>query len=620
MNPYQEFIYYTRYSRWLWDEGRRENWPETVARYADYITEKTNTPDVRDRLYNAIHDMKVMPSMRALMTAGPALDISNVAGFNCSYLVIDNIRAFDELLFILMNGTGVGFSVERRYVNQLPNIPALFFQGLEPIVVEDSKIGWAEAIQTLISDLYNGTVRDLDTHKVRDAGLPLKTFGGRASGPAPLEEVARFIVGKIKNAAGRQLTSLECHDICCKIAECVVVGGVRRSALISLSDLDDEHMRGAKSGEWWIENGQRALANNSAVYEGSITRLQFDPEWQALVASGSGERGIFNRTAAREQAAKSGRDPSIAYGTNPCGEILLRPNQFCNLTEVIARSEDTQETIREKVEIATIMGTFQSSLTNFPYLRPVWGINSDEERLLGVSITGIYDSPVLHDADLLIALKEYSHEVNAIWADRLGIEHSASVTCVKPSGTVSQLTNTANGVHPRYARFYIRRVRNDAKDPVSQFLIEAGYKAEVDFYNPSAVVFAFPIKAPDGATLREDINPIDHLNTWLLFKNAWSDHNPSVTINVKPDEWDQVGDWVFDNFDNVCGLSFLPYSAEDSTYVQLPYEEIDEETYERMLAAQPKNIYWPDLYYYEKNGESITAGRELACMGGSCEP
>lgn len=619
MSPYQEFIYYTRYSRWLWDEGRRENWPETVARYADYITEKTGTPEVRDRIYNGVHDMRVMPSMRALMTAGPALDVSNVAGFNCSYLVIDNLRAFDELLYILMNGTGVGFSVERRYVNQLPTVPSIFFKGLEPIVVEDSKIGWAEAIKQLIHDGFNGTIRDLDTHKVRLAGEPLKTFGGRASGPEPLVEVAEFIVKKLKAAAGRQLTSLECHDICCKIAACVVVGGVRRSALISLSDLDDEHMRGAKSGEWWIENDQRALANNSAVYEGDIDRLRFDPEWQALVASGSGERGIFNRTAARQQAAKSGRDPLIAYGTNPCGEILLRPNQFCNLTEVIARAEDTEEDFYDKVELSTIMGTFQSSLTDFGYLRSIWKENSEEERLLGVSITGIYDAPALHDAELLIALKEYSHEVNRTWAARIGINPSASVTCVKPSGTVSQLTNTANGVHPRYARYYIRRVRNDSKDPVSQFLIEAGFKAEVDFYNPSALVFAFPMKAPDVAVLREEINPIQHLETWLLFKNAWSDHNPSVTINVKPDEWDQVGDWVFDNFDNVCGLSFLPYSAEDSTYVQLPYEEIDEETYNRMVAEQPKNIYWPDLYYYEKNGESITAGRELACVGGACE-
>lgn len=620
MTPYQEFIYYTRYSRWLWDEGRRENWPETVARYADYITAHAGQPEVRDLIYNAIHDMKVMPSMRALMTAGPALDVSNVAGFNCSYLVIDNIRAFDELLYILMNGTGVGFSVERRYVSQLPKVPALFHKGLEPIVVEDSKVGWAEAIQTLVHDLFeHGRIRTLDTHKVRGAGEPLKTFGGRASGPAPLEDVAHFITGVVRNAAGRQLTSLECHDIVCKIAACVVVGGVRRSALISLSDLDDEDMRYAKSGEWWVENPQRALANNSAVYEGEIDRLRFDPEWQAMVASGSGERGIFNRTAAREQARKAGRDPLVDYGTNPCGEILLRPNQFCNLTEVIARAEDTEESFREKVTIATIMGTFQSNLTKFDYLRPIWKLNSDEERLLGVSITGIFDAPQLHDAALLESLRDLSHEVNAEWADKLGINHSASVTCVKPSGTVSQLTDSSSGIHPRHAKFYIRRVRNDVKDPVSTFLkSETKLPIEDDFYNPGgAVVFAFPMRAPEGTLVRDDVTSIEHLEVWKLFRNHWSDHNPSVTINVRPEDWDTVGDWVFDNFENVCGLSFLPHDS--GTYVQAPYEEIDEATYHRLMEQMPRNILWSDLSFYEDNGASITAGRELACTSGACE-
>jgi ribonucleoside-diphosphate reductase alpha chain len=621
MSPYQQFIYTTRYSRWLWDHNRRETWTETVARYADYITQKVGQPEVRDLIFNSIYNMEVMPSMRALMTAGPALDVSNVAGFNCSYLVIDDLRAFDELLYILMNGTGVGFSVERRYVNQLPKVPALLFQGLEPIVVEDSKIGWAEAIRDLIDDIFNkGTIRTLDTHKVRLAGEPLKTFGGRASGPEPLIEVAEFIVNIAKRAAGRQLTSLECHDIVCKIAACVVVGGVRRSALISLSDLDDEEMRDAKSGEWWIDNSQRALANNSAVYEGDIDRLKFDAEWAALVASGSGERGIFNRTAAQQQAARMGRDPNIAYGTNPCGEILLRPNEFCNLTEVVARAEDTREDFFQKVEVATIMGTFQSTLTNFAYLRPIWKINSEEERLLGVSITGIFDAPQLHDAALLNELREHSHAVNIYWADLLGIEHSASMTCVKPSGTVSQLVDSASGLHARHARYYIRRVRNDSKDPVSQFLAnETTLNVEVDAYNPSAVVFAFPIKSPEGAMLREEVDPIRHLEVWSLIREHWCDHNPSVTVNVKPDEWDKVGDWVFENFSNVCGLSFLPYAAEDSTYVQLPYEEVDEAAYLELLATMPEEIDWSKLYLYEDGGASITAGRELACVGNSCE-
>lgn len=621
MSPYQQFIYTTRYSRWLWDDNRRETWPETVARYADYITNKVGQPQVRDRIYNSIYNMEVMPSMRALMTAGPALDISNVAGFNCSYLVIDDLRAFDELLYVLMNGTGVGFSVERRYVEQLPRVPVKLFKGLEPIVVEDSKIGWADAIRVLIDDAFNkGTLRKLDTHKVRLAGEPLKTFGGRASGPEPLVEVADFITNILIRAAGRKLTSLECHDIVCKIAACVVVGGVRRSALISLSDLDDTEMRDAKSGEWWIDNSQRALANNSAVYEGSVDRLTFDTEWAALVASGSGERGIFNRTAAQQQAARMGRDPNVEYGTNPCGEILLRPNQFCNLTEVVARSDDTVSVFYDKVEVATIMGTFQSTLTNFDYLRPIWKKNSDEERLLGVSITGIFDAPQLHDAELLRSLRDFSHQVNIHWADLLGIEHSASVTCVKPSGTVSQLVDSASGLHARHARYYIRRVRNDSKDPVSQFLTnETSLIAEVDDYNASAVVFSFPIAAPEAAILREEVDAIKHLEVWALVRENWCDHNPSVTINVKPDEWDKVGDWVYNNFENVCGLSFLPYSAEDSTYTQLPYEEVDEATYLKLLAATPTTINWENLYLYEDGGASITAGRELACVGNSCE-
>lgn len=617
--PYQAVIYKTRYARWLHEEGRREDWNETVDRYNTYMFRKAGVvhPQLQAQIRDAIYDMEIMPSMRALMTAGPALDISNVAGFNCSYITIDSPRAFDELLYILMCGTGVGFSVESRYVGQLPRVPSLFHRGLESIVVEDSKIGWAEAIQELIASLYAGTIRTLDTHKVREAGAILKTFGGRASGPEPLVEVAQYITNKFINASGRHLKPIECHDICCKIAACVVVGGVRRSALISLSDLNDEDMRNAKAGEWWERHPERALANNSAVYEGPLARGDFDTEWSALVASGSGERGIFNRTAARAQAARAGRDPNAEYGTNPCGEILLLPNEFCNLTEVMARAFDEKEELKRKVTLATILGTFQSTLTDFDYLRPIWKQNCDAERLLGVSLTGIYDCPALHDKALLIELRALARATNDEWADRLGIERSASITCVKPSGTVSQLTDTASGIHPRHSAFYIRRIRNDSKDPVSRFLADLGFPVEDDFYNPGAKVFSFPIRAPHGAIVRDQVDPISHLNTWLLFKQHWCDHNPSVTINVAPDRWDDVAEWVWENFDEVCGLSFLPYDG--GTYQQAPYEEIDEATYEELWKAMPSQINWSDLQMYENDGADIVAGRELSCQGGSCE-
>lgn len=620
MSPYSQFIHTTRYARWLHEEQRRETWDETVSRYTDYMFKKVAVvdPALKTEIYDAIYNMEIMPSMRALMTAGPALDISNVAGFNCSYLTLDDWRAFDELLYILMCGTGVGFSVERKYVTQLPKVPAALHRGLGPIVVEDSKKGWAQAIQTLIHDLYfKGTIRKLDTHLVREAGAPLKTFGGRASGPRPLEEVAEFIVRIFVKAQGRQLSSLECHDICCKIAACVVVGGVRRSALISLSDLDDAEMRECKSGEWWVDNAQRALANNSAVYYDRPSRSEMAAEWDGLVASGSGERGIFNRSAANRQAARIGRSTDYDFGTNPCAEILLRPFEFCNLTEVMARPTDTEETLRRKVELATILGTFQSTLTDFDYLRPIWKENCDEERLLGVSLTGIFDCPLLFNDDLQNSLKETSRKINAEWATKLGITPSAMITCVKPSGTVSQLTDTASGIHPRYAPYYIRRVRNDAKDPVTQFLIDAGFEAEVDFYNPEARVFSFPIKAPEGARFQGDLKALDHLEIWKQFRTHWCDHNPSVTVSVRTNEWTQVYEWVYENFDEICGVSFLPLS--EHTYQQAPYETIDEAKYLEMVEKMPKTINWPDLRFYENGGAEITAGRELACVSGACE-
>lgn len=616
---YSQVIHQTRYARWLHNEGRRESWDETVTRYVDYMFRKVGVvhPQLRDEIHAAILNMDVMPSMRALMTAGPALDISNVAGFNCSYIPIDDPRAFDELLYILMCGTGVGFSVERKNVSKMPRVPHLFFTGLESIVVEDSKIGWAQALQELIAELYKGNVRRFDTHKVRAAGEPLKTFGGRASGPEPLIEVADYITDKFRRASGRQLTSLECHDICCKIAACVVVGGVRRSALISLSDLDDMEMRHAKSGNWWERAPERALANNSAVYEEKPDEKVFAAEWKALVDSRSGERGIFNREAARNQCRRIGRRTDYDFGTNPCAEILLRPYQFCNLAEVVARADDTAETLKRKVEIATILGTMQSTLTDFDYLRPIWKENCDEERLLGVSITGIFDCQILDQEALLVSLREVAREMNVDWAQRLGINASAAITCVKPSGTVSQLVDAASGIHPRYAPYYIRRIRNDDKDPVTKFLVDLGFPVEVDSYNESARVFSFPMKAPEGAICKEDLTALEHLAVWMKFKDKWCDHNPSVTVSVKPDEWDSVCNWVWENFDEVCGISFLP--EEDHSYVQAPYEKIDAAQYDELLSQLPRSVLWSDLYYYEDQGANIVAGRELVCSGGACE-
>lgn len=621
-SQYQEFIHLTRYSRWLWNENRRESWPETVNRYTDYMMDKVGVVDdhLKTQIHDFIYDMKVMPSMRALMAAGQALELSNIAGYNCSYLVFDSLDSFSELLFILMNGTGVGFSVERRYIDQLPKIPTSLVPVADTFVVQDSKIGWALSVKHLIDSIYQGQVPSFDFSEIRAAGEPLKTFGGRASGPQPLVNLIQYIIAKAEGAKGRGWKPIEVHDIACMVATCVVVGGVRRSALISLSDLDDDDMRDAKSGEWWVAAPERALANNSAVYEGDIDRLTFDNEWKALVASGSGERGIFNRTAARLKALECGRSGTADYGTNPCGEILLLPYEFCNLTEVVARFDDTLESLREKVELATIMGTFQTTLTDFEFIRPIWRMNVEEERLLGVSITGIFDCPAVQNAEVLIELRDLARDTNLKWSKILNINPSVSITCVKPSGTVSQLTDSASGIHPRYAPFYIRRIRNDSKDPVTRYLSDLGFPVEVDSYNPSARVFSFPMKAPPGATCREDVGPIDHLQIWALFRKHWCDHNPSITVNIKPDEWGIVGDWVYENFHDICGISFLPYSTEDHTYVQLPYEEIDEGAYLEMLERMPTNINWEDLIAYEDNGKDITAGRELACSAASgCE-
>jgi len=573
---------------------------------------------------NFILEHKALPSMRAMMTAGPALERNNIAGYNCSYVVLDDPVAFDEILYILMNGTGVGFSCEERYVSQLPTIPSLH-DSENVIVVEDSKEGWANAYSELVAGLYNGVIQSWDVSKVRPAGARLKTFGGRASGPDPLVELFEFTVDTFLKAQGRKLTDLEAHDIVCEIASVVVVGGVRRSALISLGDLDSEGHRSAKSGEWWIEDGQRALANNSAVFNEKPDRETFDKEWQALVDSGSGERGIFNREASKKQASKFGKRPAdIDYGTNPCSEIILRPNQFCNLSTVVVREDDTYVTLAAKVRAATILGTWQSTLTNFKYLRPLWKQNTEQERLLGVSMTGPFGNKLLNGTisfskteEILWALRFEAQKTNEIVADAIGIQRSAAITCVKPEGTTSQKTLTSSGLHTWHNPEYIRTVRMDRKDSLCQFMIDAGFPWEPDVMNPeNTAVFSFPIKAPEGAITRHDISAIQHLELWLLYQRAWCEHKPSVTISVKNDEWEEVGNWVFEHFDEVSGIAFLPHS--EHTYQQAPYQDITKEQYNEWIERMPKNVDWSLLSVYETEDET-TSAQDLACVAGACD-
>lgn len=560
--------------------------------------------------------------MRALMTAGPALERNNIAGYNCSYIVMDDPIAFDEVLFILMNGTGVGFSAEKRYTSKLPVVPVLH-PSSQVIHVEDSKEGWAYAFRELVSALYEGRLVGWDVSQVRPAGARLKTFGGRASGPDPLVDLFEYTQSLFKKASLRQLTPLEVHDLVCKIASVVVVGGVRRSALISLGDLDDDEMRVSKSGEWWVENSHRALANNSAVYEGRPTREVFDREWQALIDSGSGERGLFNRVASRAQAARSGRrNTDFDFGTNPCSEIILRPNQFCNLTTVVVRAEDTFQTLAEKVEIATILGTWQSTLTTFKYLRPLWRENTEEERLLGVSMTGPFGNELLNGSDMkrtediLNALKLIAIETNKKAAFELGINPSTAITCVKPEGTASQLTLTSSGLHGWHNDFYVRTVRCDKKDPLAQFMMDAGYPWETDVMNSASVVFSFPIAAPEGSLTRNDLTAIRHLDLWMAYQRYWCEHKPSVTIYVKPEEWTEVGDWVYDNFDEVSGVSFLPHS--EHTYQQAPYQDLTVSEYEEWTTRMPTDVPWHMLQAYELE-DSTTSAQDLACVAGACD-
>jgi len=631
---YQNFIALSRYARWKEDEQRRETWGETVERYFDYMKNHLYSTcnyvlddGLRSELEQAVLNQDIMPSMRALMTSGPALDRCHVGAYNCSYVPVDSPRAFDETMYILMCGTGVGFSVERHNVEKMPTVNEDMHLTDTVIKVGDSRPGWAKSLRELIAMLYAGQVPKWDVSQVRAAGERLKTFGGRASGPEPLEELFQFVIDKFRGAAGRKLFPIECHDIMCKIGEVVVVGGVRRSALISLSNLNDDQMAHAKSGMWWENEGQRALANNSVAYKGKPEMGTFMREWVSLYESKSGERGIFNRKSAQVQAAKNGRrDADHDFGCNPCSEIILRPYQFCNLSEVVARAGDTEKTLATKVGLATILGTFQSTLTDFKYLRNIWKKNTEEERLLGVSLTGIMDNELLsgNSATLgtnisatLELLREVAVETNKGMSKKLGIPRSTAITCVKPSGTVSQLVDSASGIHARHNAHYIRTVRGDNKDPLTQFLTSQGIPAEADVMKPeSTTVFSFPMASPRGAVTRTILTAIEQLELWLTYQRHWCEHKPSVTISVKESEWMDVGAWVYKHFDEVSGISFLPFS--DHTYKQAPYQDCTEDEYDAMLAQMPTSVDWSLLQEFEKE-DTTSGGRELACTADACE-
>ena len=637
---YQTFIALSRYAKWLDTEGRRETFSETVDRYiTNVVAVHLNISDIDlVTLEQAILNLEVMPSMRSLMTAGAAANRDNTCMYNCSYLPVDDPKSFDEAMFILLCGTGVGFSVERQFISKLPEVPDQLFVSDTTIVVKDSKEGWAKAYRQVLSLLWAGEVPKWDVSKVRPAGAKLKTFGGRASGPAPLVDLFQFTIEKFKGATGRKLSSIECHDIMCKIGEVVVVGGVRRSAMISLSNLSDDRMRHAKSGQWWENQGQRALANNSVCYTEKPDMETYMREWLALVESKSGERGVFNRQASKVQAAKNGRrDPNFEFGTNPCSEIILRPYQFCNLTEVVVRATDTLEDLERKVRLATILGTIQSTYTNFPYLRKIWQKNTEEERLLGVSLTGIMDNPITNgkinkcaelshsltgNEDLTLGetlehLRSIAVATNAEWADRLGVPVSAAITCVKPSGTVSQLVDSASGIHTRHSPYYIRTVRGDNKDPLTQFMKDQGIPSEPCVMKPDqTTVFSFPVKSPEGAVVRNDVSAMEQLKTWLLYQRHWCEHKPSVTVSVKDDEWMEVGAFVYEHFDEMSGVSFLPYDG--GTYQQAPYQDCGKHDYKTLKELMPSSIDWSKLSEYEQE-DNTSGSQTMACSGDSCE-
>lgn len=630
MNLFSQYIHVSKYARWIEEENRRETWEETVNRYIENVVVPAlggewQHEDVED-IHKAILNLEVMPSMRAMMTAGPALDRDHMAGYNCSFIAVDNPRAFDEALYILTCGTGLGFSCESKYINKLPEVAETFHDTDTTIVVADSRIGWASSFRELVQLLYGGKVPRIDVSKVRPKGAKLKVFGGRASGPAPLVDLFNYTVSAFRAAAGRKLTDLEVHGIMCKIGEIVVVGGVRRSAEISLSDLSSERMAKAKHGQWYIAHPEYALANNSAVYDEKPTPGQFLKEWKNLYDSKSGERGIYNRQGIKRKTESIGRrDPDSIAGTNPCGEIALRSAGLCNLTEVVVRSDDDLGSLRRKARLATILGTIQSSYTDFRYVRSIWKRNAEEERLLGVSLTGIYDNPILSDQvegeehlDVLLQqLKEYCGEVNREYAEKMGINPSVAITTVKPSGTVSQLVNSASGIHPRHSAYYIRSIRQDNKDPLTQFMKDAGIPNEPDVMKPNdTTVFFFPIKSPEGAVTRDDINPIDHLELWNTYNKHWAEHQVSITVSIKEDEWLRTGAWVYDHFDDLSGVSFLPHDG--GTYRQAPFQECTKEAYEEALARMPTEVDWTKLSDYEVE-DTTTSSHELACVGGQCE-
>lgn len=621
---YQQYIHVSRYARFRDDLGRRETWSETVDRYINHFKSKISTGKTKipwDELHEAILNLEVMPSMRCLMTAGEALDVDQVAGYNCSYLPIDSVKAFDELMYILMCGTGVGFSVESRYVNKLPEVPDELHETKTTIIFADSRIGWASGFREFLSLLYSGKIPAWDVSKLRPAGARLRTFGGRSSGPEPLVDLLRYTISLFQKAKGRKFTTVECHDLVCKIADVVVSGGVRRSALISLSDLSDDYMRQAKNGEWWNSNGHRALSNNSAVYEQKPDIGIFMKEWLSLYESNSGERGLFSRKASQLQAAKYERRPTdIDYGTNPCSEIILRPNQFCNLSEVVVRADDDLTSLKRKIRLATILGTVQSTQSNFRYLNKKWKNNTEQERLLGVSLTGIMDHKTLNDeksVDLpvwLETLRKTAVKVNQEFAEYLNIEPSAAITCVKPSGTVSQLVDSASGIHPRYSQYYIRRVRMDKKDPLAEYMISHGFKAEEDFYAKNSWVFSFPIKAPKGAITREAKTAIQQLELWKAYQSHYCEHKPSITVYVGDSEWLDVGAWVYQHINALSGVSFLP--RDNGSYRQAPYEEITREQYEALIKESKLELDWTA---FKEDNDNTENSKTLACVAGVCE-
>jgi len=623
VNDYEQYIHKSRYARYIESESRRETWEETVQRYCESIlqADRLGLPkSIIRKLREAILNREVMPSMRALMTAGPALARDNVGGYNCAYLPIDDRRAFDEIMYILMCGTGVGFSCESHSVAKLPTVAEEFYDdGTTTLHVADSRIGWATAYRKLISLLYDGLVPSLDYSKVRPSGARLRTFGGRASGAGPLQNLCNYTINTFKNAKGRKLNELEVHDLVCKIAEVIIAGGVRRSALISLSDVSSDSLRHAKHGSWHVQTPHRALANNSVCYQNKPDIGLFLKEWRSLIESKSGERGIFSRPAA-ERNMPARRDKGWEWGCNPCSEIILRPRQFCNLTEVIARVDDTDQTLKDKVELATILGTVQSTLTDFRYLGKKWKDNCEEERLLGVSLTGIMDCPLLNGVGepvnleaRLQGLRDHAIATNKKWAHKIGIPRSAAITCVKPSGTVSQLVGSSSGIHPRYAEYYIRRVRHDLKDPLCQAMIDQGVPYEIDKINNNAAVFRFPMASPRGAVCIDSVTALEQLELWKTYAIHWCEHKPSVSIYVGEEEWLQVGSWVYDNFDIMSGVSFFP--RDDHNYEQAPYEEIQEQVYSLELADFPKELD----FNIEELDDSTTGSQELACIGGQCE-